>query len=118
VATVVRVSEFREPVLRWQIPDTFRHYVLRLGFDAALAETPRGRLVVYYRNAATDDAKLMVYDIFFKDLVPLKREAERRAELLEEAKAKGDHGLLPACPSWMFRFCEYKDRCGCGAVES
>lgn len=114
MATAVRVSEFREPVQRWQLPDTFRHYVLRLGFDAALADTPRGRLVVYYRNASSEDAKLMVYDIFFKDLGRLLREAERRAELLTEARAKGDPGLLPTCPVWMFKFCQYKDRCGCG----
>jgi hypothetical protein len=114
MATAVRVSEFREPVQRWQLPDTFRHYVLRLGFDAALANTPRGRLVVYYRNASSEDAKLMVYDIFFKDLEPLRGEAERRAELLELAEAKGAHEMLPACPAWMFKFCAYKDRCGCG----
>ncbi len=113
-ATAVRVSEFREPVQRWQLPDTFRHYVLRLGFDAALADVQRGRLVVYYRNASSEDAKLMVYDIFFRDLVPLRREAKERARLLEEAKAKADPSLLPTCPAWMFKFCQYKDRCGCG----
>ena len=113
-ATVVRVSEFREPVQRWQLPDTFRHYVIRLGFDAALAGTQRGRLVVYYRNASSEDAKLMVYDIFFKDLDHLRREAEQRAGLLVGAKATGDPGLLPPCPAWMFKFCQYKDWCRCG----
>ncbi len=113
-ATVVRVSEFREPVLRWQIPDVFRHYVLRLGFDAALAGKERGRLVVYYRNATNEDAKLMVYDFFFKDLLPLRQEAERRARLLLEAKEKGDPAALPTCPAWMVKYCEYRDRCGCG----
>lgn len=113
-ATAVRVSEFREPVQRWQLPDTFRHYVLRLGFDAALAGTERGRLVVYYRNASSEDAKLMVYDVFFKDLDRLKREAEWRANLLVQARAEGDPSTLPACPAWMFKFCQYKDRCGCG----
>ena len=112
-ATAVRVSEFREPVLRWQLPDTFRHYVLRVAFDAALAEVQRGRLVVYYRKASSEDAKLMVYDIFFKDLDRLKLEAERRANLLVQATAKGDPSVLPTCPAWMFKFCEYKDRCGC-----
>ncbi len=113
-ATAVRVSEFREPVLRWQLPDTFRHYVLRVAFDAALAGTQRGRLVVYYRNASSEDAKLMVYDIFFKDLKGLEREAQRRANLLVQAAAQGDPSALPTCPAWMFKFCQYKDRCGCG----
>ena len=113
-ATAVRVSEFREPVQRWQLPDTFRHYILRLAFDAALAGTPRGRLVIYYRNASSEDAKLMVYDIFFKDLDGLGREAEGRAHLLVQAMAKGDPTALPTCPAWMFKFCEYRDRCGCG----
>ncbi len=114
-ATAVRVSEFREPVQRWQLPDTFRHYVLRVAFDAALAGTQRGRLVVYYRNASSEDAKLMVYDTFFKDLDGLVREAERRAHLLVQAMATGSPDALPTCPAWMHKFCEFKDRCGCGA---
>jgi hypothetical protein len=78
----------------------------------------RGRLVVYYRNASSEDAKLMVYDVFFKDVEGLKREAERRANLLLKARAKGDPSALPACPAWMFKFCPYRDRCGCGEEAS
>ena len=85
------------------------HYFLRLGFECAVSNSEKGRLILYYRNVRQEDAKLLVYDIGFKDLDVLKSEAERRVALI--AVATGFE-VLPECPSWLCKYCKYSRSCG------
>ena len=57
------------------MPDFFAHHSLRQGFERALTDNPRGRLVPYYRNIPQDDAKLLIHDVSFSNLNTLKEEA-------------------------------------------
>jgi len=111
VPTIVRATGLQSVVERDRLTEFFSHYFLRLGFECALSNNPRGRVVLYYRNVQREDAKLLVYDVAFRDLDSLKAEALRRVDLLREAKSPGE---LPPCPAWMARFCKYVSACGCG----
>jgi hypothetical protein len=96
-------------VERERLPRTFPHYFLRLGFDCALTENAKGRLLLYYAKVPKEDAKLMVYDVNFRNLNTIKAEALRRLELLEKATSPLQ---LPKCPSWMCSYCDYRLECG------
>ncbi len=109
VPTILRDPKFSSLVERERLPRTFSHYFLRLGFDCALTKHAQGRLLVYYAKVPKEDAKLMVYDVTFKNLDAIEAEALRRVELLEKASAVLQ---LPKCPSWMCPYCDYRLECG------
>ena len=113
--TILRTNKGqKEMIERKRLAEVFPHYIDRLGFECAVADRPRGRLVVYY--SLIPDDKFMVYDVWFKELAAIRAEMERRLALLESG-APPDQ--LPACqPSWMIKFCQWRDRCGCGASET
>jgi len=107
--TIVRDPKFSSLVERERLPWTFTHYFLRLGFECALTDYHKGRLLLYYTKVPTEDAKLMVYDVTFRNLNTIKTEALHRVELLEKAASPLQ---LPKCPSWMCSYCDYKFECG------
>jgi hypothetical protein len=107
--TILRDPKLTSLVERERLPRMFPHYFLRLGFDCALTENAKGRLLLYYVRVAKEDAKLMVYDITFRNLDAVKAEALRRLELLEKATSPLQ---LPKCPSWMCSYCDYRLECG------
>ena len=107
--TIVRDPKFSSLVERERLPRTFTHYFLRLGFECALTDYPKGRLLLYYAKVRREDAKLMVYDVTFRNLHALKTEALHRVELLEKATSPLQ---LPKCPSWMCSYCDYNFECG------
>jgi hypothetical protein len=107
--TILRDPKFSSLVERERLPRTFPHYFLRLGFDCALTENTKGRLLLYYVRVPKEDAKLMVYDVNFRNLNAVKAEALHRLELLEKATSPLQ---LPKCPSWMCRYCDYRLECG------
>jgi len=107
--TILRDPKFSSLVERERLPRAFPHYFLRLGFDCALTENTKGRLLLYYVKVPKEDAKLMVYDVNFRNLNAVKAEALRRLELLEKATSPLQ---LPKCPSWMCSYCDYRLECG------
>ena len=107
--TILRDPKFSSLVERERLPRTFPHYFLRLGFDCALTENTKGRLLLYYVRVPREDAKLMVYDVNFRNLNAVKAEALRRLGLLEKATSPLQ---LPKCPSWMCQYCDYRLECG------
>jgi len=107
--TILRDPKFSSLVERERLPRAFPHYFLRLGFNCALTENTKGRLLLYYVKVPKEDAKLMVYDVNFKNLNAVKAEALRRLELLEKATSPLQ---LPKCPSWMCSYCDYRLECG------
>jgi hypothetical protein len=107
--TILRDPKFSSLVERERLPRTFPHYFLRLGFDCALTENTKGRLLLYYVRVPKEDAKLMVYDVSFRNLNAVKAEALRRLGLLEKATSPLQ---LPRCPSWMCPYCDYRLDCG------
>jgi hypothetical protein len=107
--TVLRDPKFSSLVERERLPRAFPHYFLRLGFDCALTDKTKGRLLLYYVRVSKEDAKLMVYDVNFKNLNALKAEALRRLQLLVKATSPLE---LPKCPSWMCSYCDHRLECG------
>ena len=107
--TILRDPKFYSLVERERLPRAFPHYFLRLGFDCALTENTKGRLLLYYIRVPKEDAKLMVYDVNFRHLNAVKAEALRRIELLEKATSPLQ---LPKCPLWMCSYCDYRLECG------
>jgi len=107
--TILRVTGKWEMVDRRRLAEELPHYLDRLGFECALLERERGRLIVYYSGIPED--KFMVYDLWFKDLPAIRGEMERRLALLESGVPPQD---MPACqPAWMQKFCSFKDSCRC-----
>jgi hypothetical protein len=106
--TILRGPKLSSLVERERLPRMFPHYFLRLGFDCALTENAKGRLLLYYVRVPKEDAKLMVYDVHFRNLNAVKAEALGRLEVLEKATSPLQ---LPKCPSWMCPYCEYKFEC-------
>jgi len=107
--TILRDPKFSSLVERERLPRTFPHYFIRLGFECALTKHAKGRLLVYYAKVPKEDAKLMVYDVTFRNLNAIEAEALRRVELLEKARAVLQ---LPKCPSWLCSYCDYRLECG------
>jgi len=106
--TIMRDPKFSSLVERERLPRAFPHYFLRLGFDCALTGNTKGRLLLYYVRVSKEDAKLMVYDVNFRNLNTVKDEALRRLELLEKATSPLQ---LPKCPAWMCSYCDYRLEC-------
>jgi hypothetical protein len=109
--TILRGPKLSSLVERERLPRVFPHYFLRLAFDCALTENAKGRLLLYYVRVPREDAKLMVYDVNFRNLNAVKAEALRRLELLEKATSPLQ---LPKCPSWMCSYCDHRLECGEG----
>lgn len=105
---------FKEPVTRYRLSSALGDRLLRLGFNAALVNTGRARLIVYYPNVPDEDARFIVYDLTFDNLTALRKEAERRAALLDAATKTKNPAELPACPIWRFKYCEFAPSCACG----
>jgi len=106
--TILRGPKFRSLVDRNQLAWTFPHYFLRLGFECALTDYSQGRLLLYYTKVPREDAKLMVYDVSFRNLNAIKTEVLHRIELLEKATSPTK---LAKCPPWMCPNCNYKAEC-------
>lgn len=111
VPTLLRSTRVTKFIDRDRLPEERPWYFDRLAFECALLGTDRGRLVLYYETMLDD--KFMVYDVGLKDVPAILAEADRRLTLLETG---ADPHLLPACPPWMSKMCNFKDRCGCGDV--
>lgn len=109
VPTIIRSSRMPKMVDRPYLAETFPHYFDRVAFECALAGQETGRVVVYYEALKAD--KFMVYDVRFRNLPEIRAEADRRLRLLEAGAAPPE---LPACPSWMTKFCDFAPGCGCG----
>jgi len=104
-------SGFTKPVERYRLTSALEHGMLRLGFNAALANKGRSRLVVHYPQVPDDRSKVMVYDFTWTDLRPIQEEVQKRSETLVTAIATGDHRELPMCPKWMCKNCEHSKNC-------
>ncbi len=106
--TIERVTKFRSLVERQRLAGAFPHYFLRLGFECALTDHPQGRLLLYYAKVPSEEAKLMVYDVTFRNLSTVKAEVLHRVEFLAKATSPGQ---LPRCPSWMCPNCSFRSEC-------
>ena len=109
VPTILRTSRFKSMIERDRLSSFFPHYFDRLAFECALVNNRRGRLVLYYEGIPGN--KFMVYEVMFSQRDKIMGEAGRRLELLE---SEAPHADLPACPSWMSKFCQFAPECGCG----
>jgi len=104
-------SGVRKPIERYRLPAVLAHALLRLGFNAVLANRGRSRLVVYYPNVNDDNSRIMVYDFTWTDLRPIRDEMVRRTGALKSARSSMNHAALPMCPSWMCQRCEFSQAC-------
>ena len=110
--TLLRVSRLREMVERDRLPYAMSHYFDRLAFECALAGHDYGRVVLFYEYLGD---KFMVYDVGFKEMNEVFKEADGRLGLLESGASPDK---LPPCPSWMYKNCEFAPHCGCGGVPA
>ena len=111
---IARLMQLNSIVQRERLPQMSGHFFNRLGFECALTDQHTGRMVLYYPRVTGDDAKLMVYDVSFKDVAALKAEAARRISLLETARGVTE---LPMCPQWMCRYCKDSHSCYGGDTQ-
>ena len=107
--TILRAPKLKDMIERSELARFFSHYFDRIAVECSLVGSKRGRVILYYEAIRGD--KFMVYDVIFTDLEAIKDEAQRRLDLLE-ADAPPDE--LPACPTWMAKYCNFAPGCGCG----
>ena len=107
--TILRAPKLRDMIDRSELATFFSHYFDRIAFECALAESRRGRVILYYEAIRGD--KFMVYDVIFNDLEGIRAEARRRLDLLESG---APYTELPACPRWMAKYCSFAPGCECG----
>jgi hypothetical protein len=110
--TRITKSGFSTPAPRYNLASAFPDRLLRLGFDCALVNKGRARLIIYYPKVEPDEAKLIVYDMTFDHLDSLRREMHSRRDLIQAAKISGKVDDLPKCPAWMCKFCKHASKCG------
>lgn len=84
-----------------------------LGMQCAALGEKKARIAVWYPKLE-EDRRLVVYDIEFVNLGPYQRMMEERLAQLEKAKSVTD---LPLCPSWKFKSCRHRQRCGCEGAK-
>lgn len=109
IPTILRTPSLNSMVERDQLPSFFSYYFDRLAFECALTNVRQGRVILYYEKIPGD--KFMVYDVTFHSRDAILVEANRRLQLLESG---AEHMVLPPCPTWMARFCNFDPDCGCG----
>ena len=115
--TILRTAKLHSLASRDAVVRLFPNHVARLAFECALAGADRGRLVIYYERLRDEDSRLMVYDLTFRDLEGVRREAEGRlADLAQAREGDLDPRRLPACPTWMAKRCPHQPDCGCPAA--
>ena len=107
--TRITKSGFSMPASRYRLAGAFPDRFLRLGFDCALANKGRARLIIYYPKVQPDEAKLMVYDMTFSHLDSLRREMLNRRDAIQATTISGKVDGLPKCPDWMCKFCGYAE---------
>lgn len=111
---LLRTPGFPEPVDRSRLVSVWPHYFERLALECALSGHERGRLVLYYKEVEEELAKLLVYEVGFRDLPAVRAEFEARAAALSRALRSGEFRSLPACPAWMAKSCRFSPGCECG----
>ena len=113
VPTLLRSTKFNDVVSRDNLTRMFPHYFMRLAFECALLGSARGRLILHYEKLK-EESKLMVYDVTFKDLEGLQKEAENRLLTIREVnEGRRSPSELPPCPDWFRKYCRYQPSCGC-----
>lgn len=89
-------------------------YLLELGLRCAALGRPDGWLVVAYERAGRLEQSLDAFEVEFDPMDAILEESRHRASALAEALAHDRPEVAPACPSWMFAGCPYRDECACG----
>lgn len=97
--------------------DQSPQYALDLGFRCVAAGRNAGRLVLALERAGPDESPVRVFELSFEPVSTLARLWRGRQRQLEEALRDRAPDRLPACPSWMYEECPYRELCGCGSVE-
>lgn len=115
VPYLVKVSRARTPPVREAVADRQPQYLMELGLRCASLGASEGILIVGYERLAPEAGQISVYRVRFDPLGPMEEWARRRRMALAEALSGGAPGTLPACPSWMYEGCPYRENCACGA---
>ena len=113
VPTLLRTTKLYDVVSRDNLARMFPHYFMRLAFECAFVGSAQGRLILHYEKLK-EESKLMVYDVTFRDLEGLQKEAENRLLMIREVnEGKRSPSELPPCPDWFRKYCKYQPSCGC-----
>lgn len=84
-------------------------WIRQLRYYCAMLGQPRGQLWVLGLGGKGELPDLRVYDVEVDDLDKIRLEMIRIKEALERALEAGNPEVLPPCPAWMCRSCEYRE---------
>ncbi|HYK93419.1 MAG TPA: hypothetical protein VEY07_05190 [Thermoplasmata archaeon] len=111
---LLKVTRFPRPYAAGELLERQPQYLLELGFRCALVGADSGWLLVGYDRVAAHRDRLRIYRVEFSPLETFSDLAMDRIEGIARAVREGRPEALPACPSWMYSGCPYRERCGCG----
>ena len=109
IPIMVETVEMDTMIPRKELPSIFPHYFDKLAFICALTNSPKSRLILYYQNIYKN--KFMIYDVIFKNRNEILQEFDKR---LDNLINNTDHTMLPKCPKYIVKYCQYSTICECG----
>lgn len=96
----------------------YEHYLKQLSGYQAIDNDAKGDLIVFYLAKEQEGSKRTLPEIRWyrtsltkAELATRRKELRAVKKLLEKALAAKDPSILPACPSWMCRGCNWAGVC-------
>ncbi|MEM3452502.1 MAG: hypothetical protein QW835_02615 [Candidatus Hadarchaeum sp.] len=92
-------------------------WITQLSYYMAMSNCLRGQLWLFYLGVREKDQPrtspaFQIFDVFPGDVEAIRAEMLGRKQLLERALANNNPSILPPCPPWMCRDCEFNHLCG------
>ncbi|MBC7218623.1 MAG: PD-(D/E)XK nuclease family protein [Hadesarchaea archaeon] len=99
-----------------RIAHDHQEWILQIKYYCAMTGSTRAQLWLFYLGLREGDQRrtapaLQVFDVDPGDLEAIRAEMLGRKQLLEKAMATNNPSLLPPCPAWMCRDCEFGQIC-------
>jgi len=93
-----------------------QEWILQIKYYCAMTGSTRAQLWLFYLGLREGDQRrttptLQVFDVDPGDLEAIRAEMLGRKQLLKKAVATNNPSLLPPCPAWMCRDCEFGHLC-------
>ncbi len=111
----LKVSRSRDALSAEELLDHQPQYALELGARCVATGTSSGWLFLGRERAPDDGQRVRVYRFDFGPMSPFARWWRERRGALEQALARRDPYLAPACPAWMYADCPYRVDCDCAS---
>jgi hypothetical protein len=111
----IKTTRVQTPLTPERVAREHREWIDQIRYYCAMVGSGRAQLWVFYLGLRDGSGRLtphlQVFDVDAGDLEAARAEMLGRKQVLERALSSGDPSLLPRCPDWMCRECEFGGIC-------